>query len=135
MAAVACRWPDERMADKHFLFLPHEFVPLVPELFFQIEPPRLMLKPNWECVLPFAREFLGRLQRTQMHVQLTDLVGCFNVSSGKIYPLLLVSDTTDIEVAPNTLPVEAAAKPSRSSQWRDWNCDRVAIISSTRPAA
>jgi hypothetical protein len=33
----------------------------------------------------------------------------------KIYPLLLVSNATEIEVAPNTSPVEVAAKASRSS--------------------
>ena len=45
-----------------------------------------------------------------MRAQLTDLVGCLDVSSRKIYPLLLVSYTTEIEVAPNTSPVEVGGQ-------------------------
>ncbi len=56
-----------------------------------------------------VRKSLGRLQQTEVRIQLTNLVGCFNVSSRKIYPLLLVSDATEIEVATNTSPVHPRA--------------------------
>ncbi len=36
--------------------------------------------------------------------------GCFNVSLRKFYPLLLVSDATEIEIAPNTSPVEVGGQ-------------------------
>ena len=74
---------------------------------------------TFKFVLPFRCKSLGRLQKTEVRIQLTDLVGCLDVSSGKIYPLLLVSDTTEIEVPPNTSPVHprACGEHMKSSVW------------------
>ena len=72
--------------------------------------PQAGRRQHSKSVFPFDSKSLGRFQQTKLRAQLTDLVGCLDVSSGKIYPLLLVSHATEIEIAPNTSPVEVGGQ-------------------------
>ena len=61
-------------------------------------------------VLPFDAEPLRGLDQLQVRVQMTNLVGRLDVSSREIFPLLLVSNSTEIEIATMASPVEVGCQ-------------------------